>query len=230
MCSDRTSIPLPVRRQLRQEVAFGCPICGNPILDYHHIIPISELEHNDPDHMVALCPTHHRESGKLRREKAYKLKREPINLVNGNVRGLLGTNRTLQSFRLGTSIFINTPKIFVHRGRTILEHVIQDGQNLVSAFIPGTGMVPDLLIQENDFSASVANFWDIEFRTNYLKVALLDRTSWFELDFRSEHAVVNLNLNIEGRRFLFNPNTSIFGGSNIRVTATDCFVGYEFGG
>ncbi|MCG7593725.1 HNH endonuclease [Mycobacterium sp. PSTR-4-N] len=60
-------IPVDVRRQLRREVGFGCPVpvsggrnCGNPYLTYHHFDPEWHVEqHNDPDRMIALCSDHH---------------------------------------------------------------------------------------------------------------------------------------------------------------------------
>lgn len=58
---DRTP-PIEVRRFLRHEVNFGCPIpgCGNPYLYWHHFNPPwHELHHHNPEGMIALCPEHH---------------------------------------------------------------------------------------------------------------------------------------------------------------------------
>ena len=68
--------PADVKRELRQEVNFGCAICGAPLLEYHHIIPYSEAEHHDPDHMVAVCPNHHRlsDDGAISRSELYTAK------------------------------------------------------------------------------------------------------------------------------------------------------------
>ena len=54
--------PVEVRRQLRREVGFGCPVddCGNPYLYWHHFDPPwREREHHDPEGMIALCAEHH---------------------------------------------------------------------------------------------------------------------------------------------------------------------------
>lgn len=56
-------IPEKVRKQLREEVAFGCPIknCGSPYLSYHHFDPPYHLEkHHRPEGMIALCLHHHK--------------------------------------------------------------------------------------------------------------------------------------------------------------------------
>jgi len=53
--------PVNIRRQLRKEVNFGCPIegCGIPYLTYHHFDPPwREKEHHNPEGIIALCPTH----------------------------------------------------------------------------------------------------------------------------------------------------------------------------
>jgi hypothetical protein len=56
-------IPEEVRKQLRKEVAFGCPIknCGSPYLSYHHFDPPYHVEkHHRPEGMIALCLHHHK--------------------------------------------------------------------------------------------------------------------------------------------------------------------------
>ena len=48
------------KRLLRQEVAFGCPICRDPFLTYHHFDPTwAERHHWDPTGVIALCRKHH---------------------------------------------------------------------------------------------------------------------------------------------------------------------------
>jgi len=53
--------PAAVRRELRREVGFGCPIpdCGIPYLTWHHFDPEWRVEeHHRPEGMIALCLTH----------------------------------------------------------------------------------------------------------------------------------------------------------------------------
>ena len=48
------------KRRLRKEVGFGCPICRNPFLTYHHFDPPWRvLHHWNPDGVIALCRNHH---------------------------------------------------------------------------------------------------------------------------------------------------------------------------
>jgi hypothetical protein len=49
---------------LRKEVGFGCPICRNPLLTWHHFAPPSNVEHHwRPEGMIALCLEHDMETG-----------------------------------------------------------------------------------------------------------------------------------------------------------------------
>jgi len=53
--------PTAVRRELRGEVGFGCPVpeCGVPYLTYHHFDPPWSVEHHHrPEGMIALCRRH----------------------------------------------------------------------------------------------------------------------------------------------------------------------------
>jgi hypothetical protein len=54
--------PVEVRRILRQEVGFGCPVdgCRQAFLTWHHFDPPWNVEqHHRPEGMIALCRPHH---------------------------------------------------------------------------------------------------------------------------------------------------------------------------
>lgn len=72
--------PAEVRRTLRREVGFGCPIpdCRNPYLEYHHFDPPwATKHHHDPEGMIALCATHHAKAGAWTGEDLRSMKRTP---------------------------------------------------------------------------------------------------------------------------------------------------------
>jgi len=74
--------PNGVKRQLRREVRFGCPVetCGSPYLTYHHFNPPWRKEqHHDPERMIALCWTHHNiaEGGGFSVQQLRALKQRP---------------------------------------------------------------------------------------------------------------------------------------------------------
>lgn len=95
--------PVEVRRKLRREVGYGCPVkyCGNPYLEYHHFDPQWHIKrHHDPKGMIALCATHHAKADALTREQCLDLKsnshtrdvkgrfewmrREIVSIIGGN--------------------------------------------------------------------------------------------------------------------------------------------------
>lgn len=69
--------PAEVRRRLRAEVGFGCPMCGSPHLEYHHFNPTwAEQKHHDQQGMIALCAVHHAaaDSGAFTNDQLLSLK------------------------------------------------------------------------------------------------------------------------------------------------------------
>lgn len=80
MCDSGRRVPrAKIKRILRKEANYGCARCGNPLVEYHHIIPYEEVEHSDPEHMIALCGSCHRraDSGAIKRSRLYQLKEDP---------------------------------------------------------------------------------------------------------------------------------------------------------
>jgi hypothetical protein len=62
---ERTAPPSTVRRELRREVGFCCPVegCRSPYLTWHHFDPPWHMrQHHDAPGMVALCLQHHKEA------------------------------------------------------------------------------------------------------------------------------------------------------------------------
>jgi hypothetical protein len=54
--------PAEVKRILREEVGFGCPVpdCREPFLTWHHFAPQWHVRHHhEPQGMIALCAKHH---------------------------------------------------------------------------------------------------------------------------------------------------------------------------
>jgi hypothetical protein len=69
--------PTDVRRQLRREVGFGCPVrgCQSPYLQYHHFDPEWHVEqHHRPEGMIPLCAEHHGKAAAWTPEDLRKMK------------------------------------------------------------------------------------------------------------------------------------------------------------
>ncbi|MFC2013399.1 hypothetical protein ACFLU8_00695 [Chloroflexota bacterium] len=82
--------PADVRKKLRKEVGFGCPIqgCGNPYLQWHYFDPPwTECQHHNPDGMIALCADHHAKAGAYTEKQLRDFKRKAVE-QSQEVRGL----------------------------------------------------------------------------------------------------------------------------------------------
>ena len=70
--------PSDIRKKLRAEVGFGCPIprCRSPFLEYHHFDPEWHIEnHHRPEGIIPLCPTHHSQASAFTIEQLRAFKR-----------------------------------------------------------------------------------------------------------------------------------------------------------
>lgn len=110
----RKSIPDEIKRILRAEVGFGCPVkgCGNPYLEYHHFDPPVHIkQHNNPDGMIALCTHHHKKAdgGTYTVDQLHALKKDKANanLVKGNLEWL---RKDLLAV-VGGNFYYETPRI-----------------------------------------------------------------------------------------------------------------------
>jgi hypothetical protein len=119
----RKSIPPEVKRKLRDEVGFGCPVkgCGNPYLEYHHFDPpVSVRPHNEPRGMIALCAQHHKKAdgSAFTIEQLHELKSDKVNakLVKGNLDWL---RRDLLAV-VGGNFYYETPKVIVIDGHEVV--------------------------------------------------------------------------------------------------------------
>lgn len=105
--------PEEVRRALRREVGFGCPVegCSNPYLEYHHFDPAWRVrEHHHVPGMIALCAEHHRkaDAGAFTTSQMRALKQAPAGRVVGRFDWLRNDILAV----VGGTLFYETPVIF----------------------------------------------------------------------------------------------------------------------
>ena len=114
--------PISIRRILRKEVGFGCPVsgCGSPYLTWHHFDPPWNVrEHHNPNGMIALCRQHHdqADAGAFTVDQLKDLKR------NGqleNIAGKFNWMRRTILFAGGGNYFINPYIILRYGGKNII--------------------------------------------------------------------------------------------------------------
>lgn len=113
--------PVAVRRELRREVGFGCPVsgCGNPYLEYHHFDPPWEKEHHhDPTRMIALCAEHHAKAAAWTVDDFRAMKTIPAD--QPNVHGRFEWMREDVLAVIGGCYYYETPNMVVFRGEPMI--------------------------------------------------------------------------------------------------------------
>ena len=108
--------PAKVRRQLRQEVGFHCPVqdCGNPYLTWHHFDPPWRIEqHQRPEGMIALCLNHAAKAdvGAFTDEQLRTLKKEGRSRAH-EIKGRFDWLRQSLLVIVGGNFFYESPIIF----------------------------------------------------------------------------------------------------------------------
>jgi hypothetical protein len=124
--------PVAIRRQLRQEVGFGCPIsaCGNPYLEYHHFDPPWHVAHkHDPAGMVALCAEHHAKAAALTVEQCRALKQ--AHQTRDEVRGRFEWMREEVLAIVGGNYYHETPVIVEFRNEPMIWFERDDDNTLL---------------------------------------------------------------------------------------------------
>lgn len=143
-----------VRRELRKEVGFGCPVpgCANPYLTWHHFDPPWEIrQHQDPAGMIALCREHHdkADAGAYTPDQLREFKRLGQKRIQ-EVRGRFDWMRHSLLAVVGGSFFYETPDIFVFRGeRSIWFSRDEEGYLMLNVRMLSNSGQPRTRIEDN---------------------------------------------------------------------------------
>ena len=161
----RPSVPLDVKRQLRQEAGFGCCNCGHPFIEYHHIVPYAEDPHMRPEDMMIVCGQCHTllTAGAIPVEEQRAWKRRPRNVIENKVNGRLYVTTGDLRVHLAGGMAINTPRLIAIDGEEIV--VIQrgeDGRVEVSAIVQDDQGDTIATIRSNEWEATPERVWDFE--------------------------------------------------------------------
>lgn len=184
--SVRSTVPGAVKRQLRQEAGFGCCVCGNPILQYHHIIEWAEEKHHRPEDMMVLCPLHHDQAtkGAFPEDEQRKAKAQPRNIVNGLAKGLLAVKQSYPAVELGSVTILNEGSVLEINGHVVLGMEVREGALLLSANLRSQSNEVLCVLEQNEWLSGNPLAWDIE-------------ADWQNLTIRERSGIVNLSLNAQ---------------------------------
>src|SRR3989442_14566184 len=253
---DRTP-PLAVRRQLRQEIGFGCPVpgCGSPYLKWHHFDPSwREREHHDPQGMIALCAQHHDKAdvGAFTKEQLHQFKREGRSRAT-EVRGRFDWMRHDLLAVVGGSFYHETPVIVQFRGEPMIWfNRDEDGYLLFNIRMLTRSGEPRLRLEDN-FWVTSGSPTDFEcppsgriIHAKYangdeIRVEFLELASSAQARERYPHArldhwtwalpitAVEVEFTVGGTEIHFGPTYAGLPGQNIiQMTASRCACGIAF--
>jgi hypothetical protein len=145
--------PVTVRRELRREVGFGCPVidCGNPYLEYHHFDPPWEKRHHhDPVRMIALCATHHAKAAAWTVEQCRAMKSVPPD--RPDIRGKFEWMRDDILAVIGGSFYYETPNMVVFRDTPMIWFNRDDQRRLLLNFrVLTASREPRMRLEDNDW-------------------------------------------------------------------------------
>lgn len=146
--------PAEVRRILRQEVNFGCPICGSPFLTWHHFNPAWHVKpHHKPKGMIALCLQHHKEAdvGTYTIKQLQELKSHPY-LEKATLRAKFNWQREKVLLQVGSNYYIS-PEHILRLGNYNIISISHDSMGLktISLDLRKENGNPILRMEANDW-------------------------------------------------------------------------------
>lgn len=215
-----SNTPPDVKKVLRAEVGFGCPVldCGCPFLEYHHFDPPQAVErHNRPEGMLAICPTHHSQAAVFTVEQCREMKKNgqgvnttQLHWMRKKIHAVMGG---LSSFECPCVLMLNNnPVVWFTRN--------EFGLFQLNLRMPTLGTEPRVEINENsiEFAGEPA---DIECRPQgkFIKIEY-PNGDLISLDFKEENTDtlrVDIGLRVGGTDINFDPKThqSTFGSNTM---------------
>lgn len=148
--------PDVVKKALREEVGFGCPVpgCGSPYLEWHHFDPPwHKEEHHRAEGMIALCREHHIQAdhGAFTVDQLQVLKQNAKDNW-AQVKGRFNWMRNHLLVVVGGNFYYETPVIFQFKGKPViwLERN-PEGYLLVNVFMLTTSNEPRAYVRNNDW-------------------------------------------------------------------------------
>lgn len=148
--------PAAVRRELRQEVGFRCPVegCGNPYLTWHHFDPPWRVEHHHrPEGMIALCLDHasRADAGAFTDDQLRTLKREGRRRAE-EIKGRFDWMRYELLAAVGGNFFYQCPVIFqINDRQCIWFERDEEGYLQLNFRMPSISAEPRARIRNNDW-------------------------------------------------------------------------------
>lgn len=174
-----------MRKHLRKEVNYGCPICRSPFLAYHHFDPPWEPNHiHNIEGMIALCPLHHEQAdvGTWTNEEFRNMKRANYNSINGQVHWSLRKSVIVA----GRNLFLGSNIAFKMLGQEIFKlKEIRQNTVVLNALLFNEKKQPVLQIVDNDIilAPDLVKDFNCTASANRIRVDVRDNNSFLEITY-----------------------------------------------
>lgn len=182
--SDKTRI------LLRKEVNFGCAICGEPYLTYHHFNPTwAEKNHDNPKGMIALCVRHasQADGGAYTVGQLDNYKRNPF-LADKNLNSYFEWRRKKFLYCVGGNFCIDADVLIMAKDKKIIWQSYDDvsGMKTLSLSITDANNRVILKMNKNQWESDPRIVADIDSSTLGQKLKVISKTddSKFQIWFR----------------------------------------------
>lgn len=209
----RECIPANVRHKVLQDSNFACSICGKIPIDIHHIKHWSKGFSNEEEHLIPICPLHHRaihgEGGPIYSERElYEYKANPVKprLLRDKI--YLERKRGY-SFFIGSNFVLDGEKadlIGLPCGYRLISIDTTQGLLRLSVIAEIKNGKPVYLIENNELMVDATDVWDMRYSGSSLKIwrnRKGKRTIFIDLIIKSDIVVIRrMNTTFDGKSYL----------------------------
>jgi len=212
----RPPILEPNKRIVRQVAFFGCVICGNPLIEYAHIIPYEKSHNNEPENLVALCPNNHTEYdlGAFSEAEIRNYKANPFNRGRDIKKtfNILGSTPVIEA---GTNICNNTPVLLVIDDKNIVTLQKENNQLTLNALFYDSSDKLVAYIKNNEWCALNNKAWDITYQTIAKNLTIRTKSRDILLKLKISKGVVHFSgrLYYHGYKVIISPNRIAVGNN-----------------
>ncbi|MCI6732471.1 MAG: HNH endonuclease [Lachnospiraceae bacterium] len=214
-------IPASIKRSVRRKSFWGCCKCGNPIIEYHHIIPWSIVHEHTEDNIVALCPRCHHEAtcGHLNEQMVRRIKRNPYNKKVRYVQEnflLRDYDRTI--LKLGGAYFQNVPHILTYGDFDLISlRKGEDNEALLSAkfYDKRNWLVAEII--DNEWKTYIdTDVWDIQYSPGHLKINQSQRSILLDLQVNDQAVTISGVIYMKGNALRMLKNDLVINTSTVK--------------
>jgi hypothetical protein len=228
-------IPLSIQVHLKEEAAFGCSLCGCPLIEYSYITPDSNVDsitELTQQNIIAICPNCRikYEKGELTEHCLREAKNNPHNRIRP--KDAFFVDKKEISVRLGKSTFINTSRLLV----------VNDFDLISISRVRDAFLVLDVNFFDNLGNNLIASIfgnswitldqsWNIDYKPRYLSIRHPYRKISLEVIIKNEEIIVDANyVYYDGHKVKINNDGIWLDDVEIAVDLKGCILkNYESG-